>query len=386
MQVICPRKDLYDAVQTVGRAVSGRSTMPILSHILATPQGDGLRLTATDLEMWMECHLPARIQLGIGDDEDVAGFTAPSRVFTEILGALPEADVTLDRPSGGSQMQVRCARSDYKILGLPADEFPGVPEVAPTATFTIAGDVLRGVIRHVLFAVATDETRPILTGVLLSMRGDVLKAVATDTHRLAVRTVTLSGATGEANAIVPARALNELLRLSDDEGTVSVSLAPGQARFEIRKGKPDAVTPSATITMVTRLIEGQFPNYERVLPTRYERRLILETSEFAKAVKRVAIVARENANRIVLSTEGAQLILSAEAGSLGSVRDEVEVAREGGDIQISFNSRHLNDLLNVLETEGVALELTEPLRPGVVRLIGDKAPDYLCVLMPMQLM
>lgn len=384
MQVICPRKDLYEAVQTVGRAVSGRSTLPILSHILAVPQGDGLKMTATDLEMWMECHLPARLDLGLGDDEDSAGFTAPARVFTEILGALPEADVTLDRPSGGNQMQVRAGRSDYKILGLPAEEFPGVPEVTPSASFTIGGELLRDVIRHVLFAVATDESRPILTGVLLAFNGKQLRAVATDTHRLAVRTVQLEGGEGEANAIVPARAMNELLRLSDDEGTVTVSLAQGQARFEIKRGKPDASVPSSTITMVTRLIEGQYPNYERVIPAGHDRKLTLETGEFAKAVKRAAIVARDNANRVVLSTEGAQLVLSAESGAVGSVRDEIEVAREGDDIQIAFNAKYMNDVLNIVETEGVVLELTEPLRPGILRPIGDNAQDYLCVLMPMQ--
>jgi len=136
--------------------------------------------------------------------------------------------------------------------------------------------------------------------------------------------------------------------------------------------------------MVTRLIEGQFPNYERVIPTGHDRKLTLETAEFAKAVKRAAIVARDNANRVVLETEGAQLVLTAESSALGSVRDEIEVAREGDDIQIAFNATYMNDVLNIVETEGVVLELTEPLRPGILRPIGDKAQDYLCVLMPMQ--
>jgi len=381
MQAICPRKDLFEAVQTVGRAVSGRSTLPILSHILAQPQGDGLKLTATDLEMWMECHLPARIEAGLGDDEEVSGFTAPSRAFTEILGALPDADVILDRPSGGNQMQVRCARSEYKILGLPAEEFPAPPDVTPTATFTLPGELLRDMIRHVLFAVSRDDTRPILTGVLFAFKGDTLKAVATDTHRLAVRTLVIADGEGEATAVIPARAMNELLRLADDEGSVTIALAQGQARFEITRS--DAGGLGAT-TMVTRLIEGQFPNYERVIPTGHDRKLTLETAEFAKAVKRAAIVARDNANRVVLETEGAQLVLSAVSSALGSVRDEFEVAREGDDIQIAFNATYMNDVLNIVETEGVVLELTEPLRPGILRPIGDKAQDYLCVLMPMQ--
>lgn len=373
MQAVCPRKDLFEAVQTVGRAVSGRSTLPILSHILAQPQGDSLKLTATDLEMWMEYTLPSRIQAGLGDEDELTGFTAPARVFTEMLGALPDADVLLDRPDGGNKIQVRCGRSDYNILGLPAEEFPAPPDVVTTASFTLSGEVLRDMIRHVLFAVSTDETRPILTGVLLVFDGTQLKMVATDTHRLAVRTANVTDGEGTANAIIPARAMNEMLRLAADEDTVALSLAQGQARFEI-----------GTTTMITRLIEGQFPNYERVIPASHDRKLTLETGEFAKAVKRAAIVARDNANRVVLETEGAQLVLSAESGTVGSMRDEIEVAREGDDIQIAFNAKYLNDVLNIIETEGVVLELSEPLRPGILRPIGDNAGDYLCVLMPMQ--
>lgn len=374
MQAVCPRKDLYEAVQTVGRAVSGRSSLPILSHILAQPQGDGtLKLTATDLEMWMECRLPARLQATMEMDDATAGFTAPARVFTDILGALPDADVFLDRPEGGNKIQVRCARSDYQILGLPAEEFPAPPDVTPTASFTVPGDVLRDMIRHVLFAVSKDDTRPILTGVLLIFTGDSLKMVATDTHRLAVRTEKIAEGEGSANAIVPARAMNELLRLSSDEEPVSISLASGQARFDV-----------GGATMVTRLLEGQFPNYERVIPAGHERKLTLEREEFIKAVKRAAIVARDNSNRVVLETQGAQLVLSAESDKVGSAHEEIEVAREGDDIQIAFNANYMADVLNVVETEGVVLELTEPLRPGILRPIGDNATDYLCVLMPMQ--
>lgn len=373
MQAVCPRKDLYEAVQTVGRAVSGRSTLPILSHLLVAPQGDTLKLTATDLEMWMECSLPARLQASLTDDDTPAGFTAPARVFTEMLGALPDADVLLDRPDGGNTVMVHCARSDYKILGLPAEEFPAPPDVTATANFTLPGETLRDMIRHVLFAVSTDETRAILTGVLVKVGPGEVKMVATDTHRLAVRTAKIEGGEGEATAVVPARAMNEVLRLADDEDTVSISLAQGQARFEV-----------GTTTLVTRLIEGTFPNYERVIPTSHDRKLTLETGEFARAVKRAAIVARDNANRVVLETEGAQLVLSSESGTVGSAREEIEVAREGDDIQIAFNARYLQDVLAVMETEGVVLELSEPLRPGILRPIGDGADDYLCVLMPMQ--
>ena len=375
MQAVCPRKDLSEAVSSVGRAVSGRSTLPILGHILTQPQGDGsLKLTATDLEIWMECRLTARIQQDMMDgDGDSAGFTTPARLFAEMLSALPEADVLLSRPDGGNKIQVRCARSDYNLLGLPAEEFPALPDIAPTASFTVPGELLRDMIRHVLFAVSTDETRPVLTCVLMIFDGASLKMVATDTHRLAVRTAPLEGGEGNASANVPARAMNELLRLAGDAESVTISIAPEHAKFEV-----------GTTTLITRLSTGQFPNYERVIPTSHDRKLTLEKGEFARAVKRAAIVARDNANRVVLETEGAQLILSAESGTVGSMREEIEVAREGDDITIAFNAKYMSDVLAIVETEGIVLELTEPLRPGILRPIGDGAGDYLCVLMPMQ--
>ena len=383
MQVICPRKDLYEAINTVGRAVSGRSTLPILSHILAMPQGDTLKLVATDLEMWVECSLPAQFQVGIGDSGDEnEGFTAPAKIFGEMLGALPEGDVVLERPDGSNKIHVRCGRSDYNILGLPAEEFPSAPEVTPTASVTILGSDLKAMIRHVVFAVSTDETRPVLTGVLFLFDGTNLKMVATDTHRLAVRTGKIISGEGNANAVLPARALNEISRLAGEDDTVTIFIAQGQARFEVARTMGEG--KQHITTMVTRLIEGQFPNYERVIPSGHNRKLTLETAEFAKAAKRVAIVARDNAHRLILETEGAQLVLSAESGGVGSVRDEIEVAREGDDIQIAFNAKYLLDVLNVMDTEGVVLELTEPLRPGICRPIGEGADDYLCVLMPMQ--
>jgi len=198
--------------------------------------------------------------------------------------------------------------------------------------------------------------------------------------------------------VVPARAMNEITRLAGDEDAITISLAAGQARFEVRRraedrdaeaspidGLPGKYRSGAT-TMVTRLIEGQYPKFERVIPQAHERKWTLVRGDLAAAVKRIAIVARDNANRVVLETEGSHLALSAESGTVGSARDEVEVAREGDDITIAFNAKYLGDVLGAVDTEGVSFELTEPLRPGVVRPVGEGAVDYLCVLMPMQVL
>jgi DNA polymerase-3 subunit beta len=217
--------------------------------------------------------------------------------------------------------------------------------------------------------------------------GETLKFVATDTHRLAIKTAVIKDGHGSQNAIVPARAMNELTRqLSDSEGDFRITLSPNQVRFEL-PGEDE-------VQIVSRLIEGQFPNYQRVVPSEFHKKLSIQTQPLLRAVRRASIVARDSANRVVLRTEDDRLVLTAENQMVGSAYEEVEVAREGDDVEIAFNAKYLLDVLNVLEEDGLHLELTEPLKPGVLRPVpnaprdGDSAalaPDYLCVLMPMQI-
>lgn len=379
LKAICPRKDLFEAVQTVGHAVSGRSSLPILSHILVQAEENGLRLIATDLELGISCRIPAQIQ-------ENGALTAPARTLTEVLGNLPDkSDVALSVDKSHT-VRVHCEKSDYKILGLPAEDYPKLPEVRDAVAFTIPQAKLKEMIRQTSFAVSTDESRAILTGIYMVFDGETLKFVATDTHRLAVKTALVKDARGSQNAIVPARAMNELTRLlSDADGDVQVMLSGNQVRF--------ALPGEAEIQIVSRLIEGQFPNYQRVIPGDHQKRLTIPTGALLRAVRRASIVARENANRVILRTEEEKLVLTAESQMVGNAYEEVEVGREGDDVEIAFNARYLLDVLNVLEEDGLHLELTEPLKPGLVRPVPaapkeGEAPaiaDYLCVLMPMQI-
>ena len=372
LKAVCARKDLYEAVQTVGHAVSGRTSLPILSHVLIEAEGDALRLTATDLELGISLMLPAaRV-------ESAGGLTAPSRILTELLSALPEGDVTLNVDLTHA-VRLNCDRSDYKILGLPAEEYPKLPEVKDENGFSIPQKLLRDMIKKTIFAVSPDEARAILTGILIALEGETVRFVSTDTHRLAVRTANVNNARGTQNAIVPARAMNELMRiLSDEDGEVEVTMSGNQIRF---------VTPQG-ITVISRLIEGQFPNFERVIPTQHEKKLTLQTQPFQRAVRRAAIVARNNANRVILKTLDDRLAIRAESNLDGTAYEEVEVARDGDDVEIAFNAKYVLDVVGVLDEEGLTLDLTEPLKPGVVRPVTEdsSAPgEYLCVLMPMQI-
>ncbi len=373
LKALCPRKDLFEAVQTVGHAVSGRTSLPILSHVLIQNEEDGLRLTATDLEIGISLKLPgARI-------ESAGGLTAPAKLLTELLGALPEGDVNISVDLSHA-VRLTCGRSDYKILGLPADEYPKLPDVQETNSFVIPQALLRDMIKKTLFAVSPDEARAILTGILVALDGDKVTFVATDTHRLAVRYAKATEGRGSVNAIVPARAMNELMRiLTDEVGNVTVRLSDNQVQF---------MTPQG-ITVVSKLIEGQFPNYERVIPTAHEKTLTLQTQPLQRAVRRAEIVARNNAHRVVLKTQGENLAIRAESNLEGSAYEEVEVAREGDDVEIAFNAKYLLDVLGVLDEEGCYLEMTESLKPGVLRPVPANAEtdggQYLCVLMPMQI-
>ena len=398
LKAVCPRKDLYEAVQTVGHAVSGRNALPILSHIMVQAEDNYLRLIATDLELGISCRVNAQIQEG-------GALTAPSRTLTEVLGNLSDkSDVALSVDKSHT-VRVHCDRSDYKILGLPAEEYPKLPEVRDAVAFSLPQSQLKEMIRHTSFAVSTDETRAILTGIYMVFDGETLKFVATDTHRLAVKEAKVKDGRGSQNAVVPSRCMNELTRLlGDGEGDVRVTLSNNQVQFVLPGEKQ--------VQIVSRLIEGQFPNYQRVIPATYQKKLTVQASPLLRAVRRASIVARENAQRVILRSEDDKLVLTAESQMVGNAYEEVEATRQGDDVEIAFNAKYLLDVLAVLDPESMlTLELTEPLKPGVLRPVpvapkpADKEgqsednkdataeadpaaplePDYLCVLMPMQI-
>jgi DNA polymerase-3 subunit beta len=367
MKITCERRELHEGLQSVARAVSGRSSLPILGNVLLDPGTDSLRLAATDLELGIQRQVPARIS-------EPGPVTLPARTLSEIVGVLPDAEVTVAANAGSGEVVITCRRSEYRIHGLPADEFPVLPDVGSDASFSLPERELRDMIRQTVLAASVDDTRPILTGVCTILEVGTLTMVATDTHRLAFRQGTVSEASGDATVIIPARALNELSRVLDGEAdqAVAVTLDRNQVQFRTER-----------TTVVSRLIEGQFPKYEKVIPSQHTRKLTIPTDELTQALRRVAVVARDNANRVVFRTAGELLTLTAEAGDLGRAFEEIEVIRDGDDIQIAFNAKYVLETLGVLESEGLYLEMTEPMRQAVIRPVSDTR--YLMVVMPMSL-
>jgi DNA polymerase-3 subunit beta len=367
LSAVCGRDALHEAVQTVARGVSGRSTQPVQNNIYLSAQADHLRLVATDLEfISLEASIPAT-------NTEQGAITVPARFFQEVTSNLPEADVELKELESNS-LSVRCARSQYQIRGMAAEDFEMLPPLADPTSFEGEQALLRDVIRQTRIAVSSDETRPTLTGALVSLQPNLLEVVATDTHRLALRRAAIDlPDTQRRDAIVSARALTEVERIlhAEAEMPARVSVSDNQIEFSI-----------GTVTVGSRLIEGQFPDYQKVVPDSCDKRLTVNTRELEAALRRSVIVAREDAYRVTLDAEVDVLKISAESPDVGVVVEEIEGELEGEQVTVAFNSRYLLDAIAVVTADKVHLELSGPLNPGMLRPAGGS--DYTYVLMPMQ--
>ena len=367
MKSICARKDLFQGVQVAGRAVSARSSLPILGHLLIRSDGDKLRIAATDLEIGMECCVPAHVQ-------QEGSLTVPAKIITEVLAALPDVDVALSVDESNTTT-VKCGTSEYTILGLPPEEFPMLPEVKDEASFSVDNSAMRDGIRKTRFAVSQDESRARLTGILTAISDTTIRLVSTDTHRLCVCDFSAAEAAGETQVIIPGKAMAELERiLGDEECKVRAAISKTQVLF----------TLDDTL-LVSRLIEGQFVDYDRVLPKEHNRKLTIPTDQLLTAVKRASIVVRDSTNKTVLRTADDKLIITAETGGVGRAYEEVDLVREGDDIEMAFNAKYLMEFLDAVDSEAVEMEVSGPLNAALLRpTASSRQESYTYVIMPMQ--
>jgi DNA polymerase-3 subunit beta len=369
LKVACPQHALLESVQVVSRGVSGRSTQPVQNNVYLDGRDGQLRLVATDLEyLSLEAVLDANVL------EDGAT-TVPARILSEVASALPNEEVSLEADETHG-MKIRCGRSRYDIRGLSAADFTMLPPLEQAVRFEMPQSQLDLILGRTVFATSRDETRPILTGSLFKISEGRLEVVATDTYRLALQSATVEGL-GDVtrSAIVSRRALSELARIVDGGSDELVQVAMGDSQIEFKVGK---------ITLSSRLIEGQFVNYPKVIPASYERRVIANIKELEAALHRALIVAREDANRVVLKTDGGTLKITASSQDVGHVEEAIPVTLEGDDAEIAFNARYMLDMLDAIDTGEVVMELSGPLNSGALKPVGDDT--YLYVLMPMQIL
>lgn len=371
-----PQEELHTYAQIVSRGVSGRSTQPVQNNLYMQATEDGLRLVATDLEyIHLEAHVPAVVE-GQGE------VTVPARLLVEVTGSLPPADVTLEGTDQNSLL-VQCQKSKYEIRGLPPEDFEMLPQPDGATKTELPQKLLHRILRQTVFAVSRDETRPILTGVQFSLAPGIMEVVATDLYRLARLTLDEQAlgegakleVDSEVQAIVSARCLQEVERLLNPDSDDLVQVVIGESLVEF------AVGP---VKVISRLIAGKFPSYERAVPVEYERVVIAPVERLTEALRRALIVARQDANRVVFHAAGEVMTLTAESKEVGRVEEEVEIELEGEEIEIAFNARYLLDVLEAIDTEKVRFELTGSFNAGAIKPEGDDT--YVYVLMPMQIL
>jgi DNA polymerase III subunit beta len=363
------QENLARGLSVVSRAVSTRSTLPVLANVLLKTEDAGLKLTATNLEIGITYWVPGKI-------ESDGATTVPARLLTDLVNTLPAGDrVDLDLQAGDT-LHIKCGRFETHVKGIDADEFPAIGAAGERPTTRVAQSVLRRALAETTFAAASDEARPILTGVLARFEGDQLTLAAADNYRIAVKTIPVLDAVPETSVVIPARALNELSRvLADVEDPVEILLASGKNQIQFHLDGID---------LVSRLIDGQFPNYQQVVPTSHTTRAVLDREELLRAVRPAALIAHESANivKLQVSADGEPGITVSANAEVGDHVGQVEADVDGDGTTIAFNARYLADVLTNVSADQFGLELNGPLSPGVFKPVGDER--YVHVVMPVR--
>jgi len=373
MKLSCLQENLNKGLGIVGRAVATRSTLPITQNILLSAEESRLKLSATNLEMATTCWIGAKV-------EQEGTITIPARLLIDFVNSLPNELIEITLPANSHTLELKSGRFQAHINGIAAEDFPPIPQVSDGLITNIEVDALREGIAQVVFVAATEESRPVLTGINIEFDGSELNLAAADGFRLAVHKMTLGSPVSEkSTVIIPARTLNELNRLlADQEEPVEITI--NQQKSQVLFRLKDA-------ELVSQLIQGSFPNYSQVIPQSYTTRAVVDINEFLRVSKMSSIFARDASGivRLVI-TPGAELTpgkvtVSAQAEEVGSNVSEIDALVDGEEAKIAFNVKYLSDVLSVLHQSQVALEVTTSSSPGVIRPIG--VDNYVHVVMPM---
>jgi DNA polymerase III subunit beta len=366
MKLTCTKDELAEKLQVAGRGVSTRTTVQILAGILLRA-GDGrLSLSATDMEISLRVSLEAQV-------EDEGAIVVPGRLLVDIVRLLPAGEVTISHRAEEGVIELTCGSASYRLNTYAAEDFPRLPEIEDESAFTVDKEAFVDTIARVGRSASRDESRPVLTGVLVRFEGDKLVMAATDSYRLSVKETSLSDAPGrEVEAIVPARALAELARVAQggESGTIQVGVQENQVVFGVDE-----------VWLTARRIDGQFPNYKQLLPETFEAEVTMPREEFLDVVRRTSVLAQRK-SPLRLRFEDGELTVSAQTQDVGEARESLPISYSGEPIEIGFNAEFLRDGLESVNDESVRLKLISPLRPG---LIHGESDDFLYLIMPIRL-
>ncbi len=375
MQVKTTQINLDKALDTVSRAISTRSTLPILSNVLVATESGRLKLRATNLEVsittWIDAEVTAEGQIAV-----------PARLFADFVGTLP-AGGNVSLAVTGNKMKVSAGKTSADMHGMDAEDFPTIPSVSDAPLAKLDPTLLREMIGQVAFAAATDDSRPVLAGVLVKFEGGTLTMAAADGFRLAVKEQQVEPVDAPVSVIVPAKALIALSKLigdSEDPVEIAVTANRNQVLFH-----------AENVEIVSRLVDGNFPSYTQIVPKSHDTRTVVRTQQFLQAVRRAHIFARDNSNVVRLKvvpgdgngTGDGQVNITATAAESGTGADELAARVEGAECEIAFNAKYLQDALTTVGTGEVALETQAPNTPATVKPVG--VDGLVIVIMPMHL-
>jgi len=373
MRLSCLQENLNRGLSIVGRAVATRTTLPITNNVFLATDQSRLKLIATNLEMAISCWIGAKV-------EEEGAITVPARLLTEFISSLPSDKINISLSPKTKTLELKCARFEARISGVDAKDFPPIPTVDEGITTRVEVETLRQGISQVVFAAATEESRPVLTGIDAEFDGDLLTLAAADGFRLAVyKLPLLNPVSQKTEVVIPARTLAELNRLiADQEEAIEITVNPNksQALFRLKNSE-----------LVSQLVQGTFPQYSQLIPQSYTTRAVVDVAQFLRATRTASIFARDGSGivRLVMTPGGeltpGKVTISARSEEIGDDVGDIDAIVDGEESKIAFNGRYLIDVLSVLRESQVALETTNPSSPGVIRPVG--VDNYIHVVMPM---
>lgn len=364
MKIECTQSNLQKGLGLVSRSVGTRTTMPVLANVLLKTEGGRLRLSATDLEIGVSVFVGSKV-----DKEGAV--TLPARLLSEFISNNNDEKVVIN--VDGEQASVSSAHYSAKIKGISASEFPSIPEISPDFEVEVEAVDFKDAISQTVFAASIDDTRPVLSGVLVRVEGDNLKMVATDSFRLAEKTISLEKkVTRKTQVVVPARTMVELVRLLEaSEGKVRLRVGENQVAFIV-----------GDIYLVSRVIEGAFPDYEQIIPTEIPVHSKVKRHELIDAMKVSTLFARDNANNVKVKVSSLQIEVLATSPQLGENTSRVDAQTTGEELEIAFNAKYILDTLMVMKGEEVDIGFVGKINPCVFKSPHDKT--FLCIIMPLR--
>jgi DNA polymerase-3 subunit beta len=363
MKVTCSRDELVAKLGIVARAVSTRTAVQILSGVLLRAEGGELHLAATDMELSLRSSLEANV-----DGEGAA--VVPGRLLVDLARLLPDSEVVIEHRAEENVVRIECGSASYRLHAFSEEDFPRLPELDAVGTFSVDREALLETIARVSRSASRDESRPVLTGILVRFEPGKLTMAATDSYRLSVKETPLQGEAPELEAIIPARALGELLRIAGSGDTVELGVHENQVIFG-----------SGGVWLTTRRIDGQFPNYRQLLPESYEHELVAPRAELLDVVRRTSVMAQRNSPLRLRFAEG-ELTVSAQTQDVGESSESLPIGYTAEPLEIGFNAEFLRDGLESVETDEVRVRLISSLRPAVLQSPAD---DFTYLIMPIRL-